>query len=99
MHHLRGLSHIQLIPPFTDDHNISQESQPSSATRAGEPSSYAARPAPRTFEEFMAELQRIVGATRFGNGTGGEDVDGGGLMVDEELYEEVFGNLDAMGNG
>jgi hypothetical protein len=47
----------------------------------------------------MAELQRIVGATRFGDGTGVEDVDGGGLMVDEDLYEEVFGNLDAMGNG
>jgi hypothetical protein len=98
-HHPRGLNRIQLISSLTDDHNIPEESQPSTATRAGEPSSYSARPAPQTFEEFMAELQRIVGATRFGDGTGGEDVDAGGLMVDEELYEEVFGNIDAMGNG
>lgn len=47
----------------------------------------------------MAELQRIVGNTRFGDGTAGsEEVDGGGLMVDEDLYEEVFGNIDALGN-
>ena len=46
----------------------------------------------------MTELQRIVGATRFGDGpTGTSGVDGGGLMVDEDLYEEIFGNLDALG--
>ena len=46
----------------------------------------------------MEELQRIVGGTRFGDRpTGTSEVDGGGLMVDEDLYEEVFGNLDALG--
>ena len=81
-----------------DDHNISEQAHPSASTTAGEPSAYAARDAPRTFEEFMEELQRIVGGTRFGDRpTGTSEVDGGGLMVDEDLYEEVFGNLDALG--
>lgn len=81
-----------------DDHNITEPAHPSASTRAGEPSAYAARDAPQTFEEFMAELQRIVGGTRFGDGPAGTaEVDGGGLMVDEDLYEEVFGNLDALG--
>jgi hypothetical protein len=48
----------------------------------------------------MAELQRIVGAVRFGETRGTQDQgepDGGGLMVDEDLYEEVFGNVDGLG--
>lgn len=44
-------------------------------------SRYAARPAPRTFQEFLAMLQ--------GDQDGG--VDPGGLMVDEGLYEDIFG--------
>lgn len=46
----------------------------------------------------MQELQRIVGAVRFGEeGNGQQEVDGGGLMMDEDLYDEVFGNMNAFG--
>jgi hypothetical protein len=46
----------------------------------------------------MQELQRIVGAARFGDGASGrQEVDGGGLTVDEDLYDEIFGNLEALG--
>jgi hypothetical protein len=48
----------------------------------------------------MAELQRIVGAVRFGeerNTQGQREPDGGGLMMDENLYDEVFGDMDAFG--
>ncbi|KAJ9091898.1 hypothetical protein QFC19_008924 [Naganishia cerealis] len=82
---------------YEDDHNIPEDTRANS-TNPADPSPYAARDAPRTFEGFMQELQRIVGAVRFGGGAGEQqEVDGGGLMVDEDLYEEIFGNLDALG--
>ncbi len=72
------------------DHNIPSESTSTAPPDPSSPS-YArhhARPAPRTFEEFMQEVQRIAMS-----GAAGEDgVDGGGLMVDEDLYEELFGD-------
>ncbi|KAJ9092396.1 hypothetical protein QFC21_006898 [Naganishia friedmannii] len=82
---------------YEDDHNIPEDTRPNS-TNPTDPSPYAARDAPRTFEGFMQELQRIVGAVRLGESQGGQpEVDGGGLMVDEDLYDEIFGNLEALG--
>lgn len=82
---------------YADDHNIPEDTRPNS-TNPADPSPYAARDAPRTFEGFMQELQRIIGAARFGDSQNGQqEVDGGGLMVDEDLYDEIFGNLEALG--
>lgn len=70
----------------TDDHDIPAES----TAIPPDPNSHAHSPrqVPRSFDDFLTEVQRIataVGTDGFG------DVDGGGLMVDPELWEEVFG--------
>lgn len=44
----------------------------------GEESPYAARPAPASFDEFMAQVSAIQDAH-------------GGVLVDEDLNEDVFG--------
>lgn len=93
------IAHLKLYGSV-DDHSIPHDSDPTTGTNPSQPSPYAARDAPRTFEEFMAELQRIVGAVRFGeerNTQGRRQPDGGGLMMDEDLYDEVFGDMDAFG--
>lgn len=41
------------------------------------PSPYAARPPPASFDDFMAQVDAATTAH-------------GGIMVDEELYEELF---------
>lgn len=95
-----GLSHSRhssLTHSPVDDHNIPHNSGPATGSNPSQPSPYAARDAPRSYEEFMAELQRIVGAVRFGERNGQAEPDGGGLMMDEDLYDEVFGNMDAFG--
>lgn len=43
-----------------------------------EESPYAARPAPASFDDFMAQVSAIQDAQ-------------GGIMVDEDLYEDIFG--------
>lgn len=43
-----------------------------------EESPYAARPAPESFDDFMAQISAIQEAH-------------GGIMVDEDLYEDIFG--------
>lgn len=43
-----------------------------------EESPYAARPPPASFDDFMAQVSAIQEAH-------------GGIMVDEDLYEDIFG--------
>lgn len=94
----------RLIPSSSlDDHNIAPEA-PRNDTNNTTDSPYAARPAPRTFEEFLTEINRLTERNNQRGDSGAEGGDGndenagqGGIMIDEELYEEFFGGED--GNG
>lgn len=84
-----------LFQPFSDlcnnhqtihhTHSITPPPQPPTPPlpmSAQDPDPYAARPAPASFDEFMAHID----AAQAQQG-------GGGLLVDADLYEELFGEL------
>lgn len=71
------------IFPFTTTFIFSLPTHPLGHKRTDtmpgdEESPYAARPAPESFDDFMAQVSAIQEAH-------------GGIMVDEDLYEDIFG--------
>ncbi len=105
-------AHSYCLPIIADEHDIPHPAPSTSNPTSASDSPYAARPAPRTFAEFLAEVNRIAaaatgltdqtgtaeqGGERNVNGEERVEPDAGGIMVDEDLYEEIFGGEDGIG--
>lgn len=76
-------------PNPESDETVNQNGDEYANGNEAHSSPYIARPAPETFDAFLREVDRVREAAAGG---------GGGIMLDEDLYEEVFGDQ-MRGNG